>query len=447
FLRPHPVWAPSARAREILAAPSYSEPGRCRSVFRAPGDSSRLGAARGATRAMGPRGPVVVSGDVGISPHTHRVPNASVPCAWRGGAAHCPTQRNERAAPGLRVLRSPARGELRICRCAGRAACGAVSGQPRPAMVKSRPQGRGLDFQGRRPDKDQGAACLGRHRRLRRGTAAASAVRHAAPAPTPRGPRGGGPRICSRLPLLPPSPGRPCLVPAASSFALLGLPRVVFRPLGRPSRVQVVATACPRRFCLQPSWSESVGGARVGGSTASSVRSPGRPGGVLGPLGRPHPVQVVATAGPRRFWLRPSRNEDVGGARVGGSAASRSARASGGRAAVARGCPLLHALGRPQRGRALQPPPAVPSLARQPCPHRQADCRCPGAREETTGRHAVPLAAPLPPWRPDGGTPFSAGPRSSGSSALLAALPPHDYISAGVAGLARCESGTSPASE
>ncbi|CAK0823756.1 unnamed protein product, partial [Prorocentrum cordatum] len=246
---------------------------------------------------------------------------------------------------------------------------------------------------------------------------------------------------------LPPSPGRPCLVPAASSFALLGLPRVVFRPLGRPSRVQVVATACPRRFCLQPSWSESVGGARVGGSTASSVRSPGRPGGVLGPLGRPHPVQVVATAGPRRFWLRPSRNEDVGGARVGGSAASRSARASGGRAAVARGCPLLHALGRPQRGRALQPPPAVPSLARQPCPHRQADCRCPGAREETTGRHAVPLAAPLPPWRPDGGTPFSAGPRSSGSSALLAALPPHDYISAGVAGLARCESGTSPASE
>ncbi|CAK0823769.1 unnamed protein product, partial [Prorocentrum cordatum] len=352
---------------------------------------------------------------------THRVPNASVPCAWRGGAAHCPTQRNERAAPGLRVLRSPARGELRICRCAGRAACGAVSGQPRPAMC--------LEVDpGEKPAPGKGSGLPGTPSRQRSG----------------RRMSGQAPPTSARLP---PSPGRPCLVPAASSFALLGLPRVVFRPLGRPSRVQVVATACPRRFCLQPSWSESVGGARVGGSTASSVRSPGRPGGVLGPLGRPHPVQVVATAGPRRFWLRPSRNEDVGGARVGGSAASRSARASGGRAAVARGCPLLHALGRPQRGRALQPPPAVPSLARQPCPHRQADCRCPGAREETTGRHAVPLAAPLPPWRPDGGTPFSAGPRSSGSSALLAALPPHDYISAGVAGLARCESGTSPASE
>ncbi|CAK0823763.1 unnamed protein product, partial [Prorocentrum cordatum] len=379
------------------------------------------------------------------------------PYRVRGAAAQRTAPRNATSAPrpacvfcGLRPAGSSAFvGALGVLRAAQYRGSHGQRCASRWTQVKSRPQGRGLDFQGRRPDKDQGAACLGRHRRLRRGTAAASAVRHAAPAPTPRGPRGGGPRICSRLPLqrLPPSPGRPCLVPAASSFALLGLPRVVFRPLGRPSRVQVVATACPRRFCLQPSWSESVGGARVGGSTASSVRSPGRPGGVLGPLGRPHPVQVVATAGPRRFWLRPSRNEDVGGARVGGSAASRSARASGGRAAVARGCPLLHALGRPQRGRALQPPPAVPSLARQPCPHRQADCRCPGAREETTGRHAVPLAAPLPPWRPDGGTPFSAGPRSSGSSALLAALPPHDYISAGVAGLARCESGTSPASE
>ncbi|CAK0823762.1 unnamed protein product, partial [Prorocentrum cordatum] len=387
-----------------------------------------------------------------LTQHASRAQRVRTVCvARRRSALPHATQRARRARPACSAVSGP-RGAPHLSvrwACCVRRSIGAATASDVPRGGPRPPRGRGLDFQGRRPDKDQGAACLGRHRRLRRGTAAASAVRHAAPAPTPRGPRGGGPRICSRLPLqrLPPSPGRPCLVPAASSFALLGLPRVVFRPLGRPSRVQVVATACPRRFCLQPSWSESVGGARVGGSTASSVRSPGRPGGVLGPLGRPHPVQVVATAGPRRFWLRPSRNEDVGGARVGGSAASRSARASGGRAAVARGCPLLHALGRPQRGRALQPPPAVPSLARQPCPHRQADCRCPGAREETTGRHAVPLAAPLPPWRPDGGTPFSAGPRSSGSSALLAALPPHDYISAGVAGLARCESGTSPASE